>query len=74
MGVAGLPLGYVGSGLGSAAALIAAVALGSKISAITCHGGRPDLASEGLAKARGPHLLLIASDDVVEEGELALGT
>jgi hypothetical protein len=65
-GVDDLPLGYVGSGLGSAAALIAAVALGPKVRAIATHGGRPDLAAEGLAKVTTPTLLLITSDDVVE--------
>jgi hypothetical protein len=65
-GVDSLPLGYVGSGLGSAAALVAAVALGPKIRAVVSHGGRPDLAGDGLAKVRAPTLLLITGDDVVE--------
>jgi len=65
-GVEGLPLGYVGSGLGSAAALVAAVALGPKISAVVSHGGRPDLAGDGLGKIHAPTLLLITGDDVVE--------
>jgi putative phosphoribosyl transferase len=64
-GVDGLPLGYVGSSLGSAAALVAAVALEPKICAIASHGGRPDLAADGLAKVQAPTLLLIVSDDVV---------
>jgi len=65
-GVKGLPLGYVGSSLGSAAALVAAVALGPRVSAVVSHGGRPDLAGDGLAKVLAPTLLLIAGDDVVE--------
>jgi hypothetical protein len=55
-GVDRLPLGYVGSGLGSAASLVASVALGPTICAIASHGGRPDLAADGLGRVRAPTL------------------
>jgi hypothetical protein len=65
-GVEGLPMGFVGSGLGSAAALVVAAALGSEVWAISIHGGRPDLADHGLAKVQAPTLLLADPNDPVE--------
>ena len=62
-GVAELPVGYVGSGLGSAAALSAAALLGSKIGAIASHSGRPDLACEDVGEVRAPTLLVVDADD-----------
>jgi putative phosphoribosyl transferase len=70
-GVAELPLGFVGSGLGSAAAFVAAAALGSQVAAVATHGGRPDLARDGLAKVRAATLFLFAGDDPIE-GEAAI--
>ena len=64
-GVSGLPLGYVGSGLGSAAALSAVAALIPKVGAIATRGGRPDLAGEALARVRSPTLLLADVEDSV---------
>jgi hypothetical protein len=62
-GVGELPIGYVGSGLGSAAALSAAAMLGSRIGAIASHLGRPDLACEDLGEVVAPTLLLVDADD-----------
>jgi|GEM_PF-2854704 len=65
-GVSGLPLGYVGSNLGSAAALSAAAALIPKVRAIVSHGGRPDLAGEAIAQVQTPTLLLADAEDPIE--------
>ncbi len=65
-GTGGLPLGFVGSGLGSAAALSAAAALIPKVGAIASHGGRPDLAGEALAGVLTPTLLLADAEEPVE--------
>ncbi|MGN6558001.1 MAG: hypothetical protein ACTHLH_08340 [Solirubrobacterales bacterium] len=65
-GVDGLPTGYVGSGLGSAAALRAAAVLIPRVSAIVSHGGRPDLAGGAIAKVKAPTLLLADAGDATE--------
>ena len=44
--LASLPLGYFGASTGSAAALLAAATLGTRVSAIVSRGGRPDLAGD----------------------------
>lgn len=62
-GVEGLPVGYVGSGLGSAAALSAAAILGSKVDAVASHSGRPDLAVADLGQVSAPTLLVVDSHD-----------
>jgi putative phosphoribosyl transferase len=62
-GVTELPIGYIGSGLGSAAALSAAAVLGPKIGAIASHSGRPDLACEDLGEVLAPTLLIVDADD-----------
>lgn len=65
-GVSGLPVGYVASGLGSAAALSAAAALIPKVRAIASHGGRPDLAGQAIADVKTPTLLLADAEDPTE--------
>jgi putative phosphoribosyl transferase len=65
-GVSGLPVGYVGSGLGSAAALSAAAALVPRVRAIATHGGRPDLAGEAIAAVQTPTLFAADAEDPVE--------
>lgn len=65
-GVAGLPIGFVGTGLGSAAALSAAAALSPKVRAVATLGGRPDLAGPALSKVQASTLLLAAVDNPVE--------
>ncbi len=67
-GISGLPLGYVGSDLGSAAALSAAAALIPRVRAIASHGGRPDLAGETIAGVQTPTLLLADAEEPVEVG------
>lgn len=62
-GVEDLPIGYVGSGLGSAAALSAAAMLGQKIGVVASHAGRPDLAIADLGDVTAPTLLVVDADD-----------
>jgi putative phosphoribosyl transferase len=62
-GVEDLPIGYVGSGLGSAAALSAAAKLGREIGAVASHAGRPDLATADLGEVRAPTLLVVDARD-----------
>lgn len=62
-GVKGLPIGYVGSGLGSAAALSAAAELGREIGGVASHSGRPDLAVADLGDVRSPTLLVVDAGD-----------
>lgn len=62
-GVDGLPIGYVGSGFGSPAALSAAGILGEEIGAVATHSGRPDLAAANLGRAHAPTLLVADAED-----------
>lgn len=64
----GLGIGYFGASTGAAAAICAAVDLGSSIQAVVSRGGRPDLAGDKLKKLRAPALLIVGgADDVVIE-------
>lgn len=65
-GVSGLPLGYIGSDLGSAAALSAASALVPQVRAIASHGGRPDLAGRVMGRVQTPTLLLADAEEPIE--------
>lgn len=65
-GVSGLPVGLVGSELGSAAALSAAAALSPSVRAIALRGGRPDLAGPAIDQVEAPTLLLADAGDPVE--------
>jgi pimeloyl-ACP methyl ester carboxylesterase len=62
---AALPVGHFGASTGAAAALVAAVQAGRKVSAIVSRGGRPDLAGSALPKVRAPTLLAVGSLDSV---------
>ncbi len=62
-GVAGLAVGFVGSELGSAAALSAAAALSPRVRAVALRGGRPDLAGPAIDHVRAPTLLLADVED-----------
>ena len=63
-----LGLGYFGASTGAAAALQAAAALGSVISAVVSRGGRPDLAWSALERVQAPTLLIVGGyDDLVIE-------
>ncbi|MGZ6895955.1 MAG: phosphoribosyltransferase family protein [Acidimicrobiia bacterium] len=60
------PIGYFGASTGAAAALWAAAAPESSISAVVSRGGRPDLAAPRLAAVTAPTLLIVGGhDDVV---------
>lgn len=62
--VRGLPVGYFGASTGSAATLIAAAHLNSRIAAVVSRGGRPDLAGPAaLAAVTAPTLLVVGSED-----------
>jgi len=60
---ADLAPGYFGASTGAAAALRAASQPDSRVAAIVCRGGRPDLASDALPIVRAPTLLLVGSLD-----------
>lgn len=62
-GVGGLPLSYVATGLGSAAALSAAAIRSGRICAIASYSGRPDLATEDLSRVTAPTLLVDEGGD-----------
>lgn len=58
-----LPIGYLGTGVGAAAALVAAVERPELVRALVSRGGRPDLAGPVLSQVRAPTLLLAGGDD-----------
>lgn len=58
-----MSFGYFGAGTGGAAALSAAAYWGTKIKAVVCRGGRPDLAMEVLDLIESPTLLIVGGDD-----------
>jgi putative phosphoribosyl transferase len=61
-----LMIGYFGASTGAAAALKAAAAPGSSISAVVSRGGRPDLAEDALVHVHSPTLLIVGgNDDIV---------
>jgi putative phosphoribosyl transferase len=68
-------IGYFGASTGSAAALIAAARLGTRIGAVVSRGGRPDLAGPvALAAVTAPTLLIVggADEGVIELNQQAL--
>jgi putative phosphoribosyl transferase len=60
-----LVTGYFGASTGAAAALKAAVALGSSIRAVVSRGGRPDLAEGVLGDVCSSTLLIVGGNDEV---------
>lgn len=62
--MAALPLGLFGSSTGAAVALTAAAQQPSRVRAVVCRGGRPDLVPTCLAAVSCPTLLLVGSLDV----------
>lgn len=58
-----LPVGYLGTGLGSAAVLVAAAHQPGGVQAVVTLGGRPDKAGALLADVRVPTLLIGEGDD-----------
>jgi dienelactone hydrolase len=68
-------VGYFGASTGSAAALVAAAKLATRIDAVVSRGGRPDLAgAANLAIVKAPTLLLVGGRDetVLELNQSAL--
>lgn len=60
----GMPLGLFGASTGSAAALIAAAQLGSRVAAVVSRGGRADLAGPAVLDAvTAPTLLIVGGSD-----------
>jgi len=62
--LARLPVGLFGASTGAAAALVAAANAPDRIAAVVSRGGRPDLASEALARVRAPTLLIVGGADL----------
>jgi dienelactone hydrolase len=61
-----LALGYFGASTGSAAALVAAARLGTRVAALVSRGGRPDLAGAAALEAvTAPTLLVVGGADTV---------
>lgn len=69
-----LTVGYFGASTGAAAALIAAAELDTRIRAVVCRGGRPDLANRALDKVNSPTLLIVGQNDegVIDLNQQAL--
>jgi dienelactone hydrolase len=65
--------GYFGASTGAAAALVAAAAGPTIVSAVVSRGGRPDLAAAALGAVRAPTLLIVGGEDheVLELNERA---
>jgi len=59
----GLPIGYLGDDLGTAAALIAAASRPAQIAAVVSRAGRPDRANNSLASVCAPTLLIVGGAD-----------
>ena len=59
----GLPVGYLGTGTGAAAALLASTDYRVRIAAVVALGGRPDLAAKRLGWVRVPTMLIAAASD-----------
>jgi putative phosphoribosyl transferase len=59
----GLPIGYLGTGAGAAAAFNAAAKRPELVKAIVTRGGRLDLAWTSLAKVKAPVLLIAGEND-----------
>jgi dienelactone hydrolase len=58
-----LAVGYLGSGLGAAAALVAAAHQPGGVQAVVTFGGRPDMAGEFIHDVRAPTLLVAPAED-----------
>ena len=61
--IGALPIGLFGASTGAAAALVAAAARPQAVFAVVSRGGRPDLASDSLARVEAPTLLVVGGDD-----------
>jgi putative phosphoribosyl transferase len=61
--LAALPVGLFGASTGAAAALRSAAERPERVQAVVSRGGRPDLATEHLARVQAPTLLIVGGDD-----------
>jgi len=61
--IKGLRIGYFGASTGAAAAMVAAQARPTEVSAIVSRGGRPDLAGSALGLVQAPTLLIVGGRD-----------
>lgn len=68
-GLRQLPLAYLGTGSGAAAALIAATLLPDLVQGVISHSGRPDLAGAAMDEVTCPVLLLVGGQDHELVGE-----
>ena len=59
-----LTIGYLGTGTGSAVALVAATERPNAIGAIVSRGGRVDLAGSALSRVKVPTLSIVAENDI----------
>lgn len=68
-----LPIGLFGASTGAAAALVAAAARPSDVSAVVSRGGRPDLAGASLPLVLAPTLMIVGGADtaVIELNQTA---
>ena len=62
--VRNVPVGYLGSSTGAAAALWAAAQLGRQITCVVSRGGRPDLALPKLKDVSADVLLIVGGEDL----------
>ncbi len=58
-----VPIGYFGSGLGAAAALVAAARRPEQIAAVVAREGHTDLCASSLAAVRAPTLMIVGGAD-----------
>lgn len=61
--LAGLPVGYLGTGLDAAAAVAAAAERRERVYAVVAGGGRPDLVGRTLERLTVPALLIVGAQD-----------
>ncbi|HEX2566107.1 MAG TPA: hypothetical protein VHL85_04560 [Burkholderiales bacterium] len=66
-GTRGLPLGLLGTGIGTGVVLAAAAKAPGAVSAVACCGGRPDTASQWLPSACTPTLFISAEGEAVPD-------
>lgn len=59
-----LTIGYFGTSMGSAVALVAATERPNEVGAIVSRGGRADLAGSALSRVKVPTLLIAAGNDI----------
>lgn len=70
----GLPIGFLGTGVSAAAALVAAAQRPAALGAVVCRNGQVDSAGDALNQVRVPTLLMVDAGDhsLVDSNESAL--